>query len=288
MPTPPERPNKNSSLIAAAAVILAVGIGLWQLFVDLLHSQPQAQSAASSVVQEHAASHAVPERRELPGMTLDVATVEPSAVSVSVSVAQSATPWREAILDPDADDLDSFPSAAQTWSDVLAGHAPDRGFAAFYLDDGDLGYISSSPKEHPYFAGSALSHGSERQTASIAALASLWQKEPHRLIAQENVAEMGVHYAWDEFHGIPAEDFAACWLGKLRVEKSGRSRFHMQQSRSAARVLLDRHVIYEGSAPETPNIWLEAGEYALEVEYVNNWHTADFSIALKPSFKENP
>ena len=99
---------------------------------------------------------------------------------------------------------------------------------------------------------------------------------------------MGVHYAWDEFHGIPAEDFAACWLGKLRVEKSGRYRFHMQQSRSAARVLLDRHVIYEGSAPETPNIWLEAGEYALEVEYVNNWHTADFSIALKPSFKENP
>jgi hypothetical protein len=61
----------------------------------------------------------------------------------------------------------------------------------------------------------------------------------------------------------------------------------MTQSWSQVRILLNRHRIYEGGKDLTSRVWLEPGSYTLEVEYLNNWHTTDFELALETAPAED-
>ena len=117
-------------------------------------------------------------------------------------------------------------------------------------------------------------------TPDMEALAALWQHEPQRRIGEEIVRKIAVHYIYNEFRRIPSNDFAACWIGNLRLPKSGHYQFRVKQSWSGTRILVNRHTIYNGYRSEDIDVWLDAGDYLLEVEYANNWHTTHFSVAL--------
>ena len=108
------------------------------------------------------------------------------------------------------------------------------------------------------------------------------------MVAREHVGTIKMDYAWSEFKNIPSEDFAAYWTGKIHIRKGGYYRFRIKQSWSDTRILLNRHRIYEGSHDRnSPRVWLDPGQYTLEVEYLNNWHTTKFELRLETAPAED-
>jgi hypothetical protein len=244
--------NKPFAIFALILLAVALGISFWELR-DMFGL---ATDDMSAVV---AANPALPP-----------APVAPKPEPVA------AKPQAEIVYP-----LAAFPLARQTWSEALQTQAPASGFRVSYLDDGDLRRLK---EPNPDTSGSIESAQMQLQeglgTPDMEALAALWQHEPQRRIGEEIVRKIAVHYIYNEFRRIPSNDFAACWIGNLRLPKSGHYQFRVKQSWSGTRILVNRHTIYNGYRSEDIDVWLDAGDYLLEVEYANNWHTTHFSVAL--------
>ncbi len=54
----------------------------------------------------------------------------------------------------------------------------------------------------------------------------------------------------------------------------------INQSWAKTRLIIDGFVIYEGGNNQEIRLHLEQGEHLIEVEYVNNWHTTEFSLSF--------
>lgn len=188
---------------------------------------------------------------------------------------------QQTILDPNADLLDSYPAVSRTWGDTLHVSPAGSGFNVAYMTDGDLRRIN--PRINPYAPDSPgfQEHYNPDYYPSFESAADFWRKEPQRVIAREHVGTIKAKYSWDNFKNIPSEDFAAYWAGKIQIRRAGYYRFRMKLGWASARILVNRHRIYEGGKDLTPRVWLEPGSYTLEVEYLNNWHTTDFELALE-------
>ena len=106
-------------------------------------------------------------------------------------------------------------------------------------------------------------------------------REAGRQIAEENSSSIRIHYNYNELKRIPAEDFAACWLGYIDIAQGGYYQFKPQGG-GLARIILDRHLVSDGHAGQAPpQLWLEPGRYLLEVEYLNYHHTAEYALGLE-------
>ena len=181
--------------------------------------------------------------------------------------------------------LDDYPvaSAASSWSDALGVAAPPAGlYHVYYLTSGDPQDIMIGiPQDAETFArrqGRGKSHTPDEARPPLADFAELWRDEPNRLVAIEKVPAIDLHFSYNALHGIPSQDFAACWMGTLRIDEGGGYRITPQAGKGQLRLLLNRHRISSG-APVT--LRLTPGDYTLEVEYLNNWHTTDFAVHIK-------
>ena len=124
---------------------------------------------------------------------------------------------------------------------------------------------------------------------SFDALADFWKREPRRRVGYEHVGSIKLQFDHrSRIKNIPGEDLAACWSGKIQIHKSGYYQFTMKQtgSVSAVRILIDRHRIYEGQQNSSPRVWLDSGNYRLDVEYVSNLPDGDFALAM--GLADNP
>ena len=184
--------------------------------------------------------------------------------------------------------LDDYPvaSAGSSWSDALGAEAPPAGlYSVYYLTSGDPQDIMIGiPQDAEAFArrqGRGKSHTPDEARPPLADFAELWRDEPNRLVAIEKVPAIDIHFAYNALHGIPSQDFAACWIGTLTIREAATYEFTPDLSWASARILLNRHRIFEGSnQKETVPVWLEPGDYTLEVEYLNNWHTTNFAVHI--------
>lgn len=112
------------------------------------------------------------------------------------------------------------------------------------------------------------------------------EDQPSIVVARENVAQVAMNYIYAEFHNIPSEKFLGYWLGKLRVPQDGVYEISANLSWSNVRVLIDKHIIVDASNSfPSQTVYLTKGEYKLEVEYNNNWHTVGFQFNIKPHSK---
>ena len=185
--------------------------------------------------------------------------------------------------------LDDYPvaSAGSSWSDALGAEAPPAGlYHVYYLTSGDPQDITIGiPQDADALErsqGRGKSHTPDEARPPLADFAELWRDEPNRLVAIEKVPAIDLHFSYNALHGIPSQDFAACWIGTLTIREAATYEFTPDLSWASARILLNRHRIFEGSNhKETVPVWLEPGEYALEVEYLNNWHTTNFAVHIK-------
>jgi hypothetical protein len=100
------------------------------------------------------------------------------------------------------------------------------------------------------------------------------------IVSSQTVKNISIDYAWDEFHGIRSQDFGAYWVGDLYLSSNEVKRIKINQGRSKTRIIIDGHIIYEGGDKSDFLINFKSGAHRIEVEYINNWHTTEFSLEL--------
>jgi hypothetical protein len=103
---------------------------------------------------------------------------------------------------------------------------------------------------------------------------------PRVVIAQEQVSDVAINYAWDEFHGIKSEDFGAYWVGRMRFKAPQTRLIGVNQSQSKTRIVIDGMVVFEGSQDASVPFEFSKGEHLVEVELTNNWHTTELRVAF--------
>lgn len=104
----------------------------------------------------------------------------------------------------------------------------------------------------------------------------------YTVIHKENRRDIHIDYSYDEFHQIPSQNFGGYWIGKFTAPQDGSYELTGDASWSESRVLLNGRVIGKGNNgfPST-TLYLRRGEYTLEFEYVNNWHTTNMYAKLQ-------
>ncbi|MBE9579706.1 MULTISPECIES: hypothetical protein [Moraxella] len=152
------------------------------------------------------------------------------------------TPLPKADQPPSINDL---PLAKNTWRSTLnpAKQIPSTGFDAYYVNTNN----------------------------------------PAVVVHKENVPNIEIDYSYSDFHNIPSESFGAYWIGRIKVPEDGMYELYKRISWANARVMIDGRILTESkdSLKEAP-IFLKKGEYVLEVEFANEWHSTNFILALMP------
>ena len=102
-----------------------------------------------------------------------------------------------------------------------------------------------------------------------------------RLIAKGHSKYIRIQYDYNEFKGIPSQDFAAYWVGWLNIPEAGEYEFAPKHAWAGVRITLDGRRVYEGyNQSDSSTVQLEPGRYRLEVELTNYWHTTDFALTV--------
>lgn len=160
------------------------------------------------------------------------------------SIKKPAPPDRIISLDRNTinPDLSNTAAGNKTWGSALnpSGEIPEHGFSAFYFNT----------------------------------------NEPNGSAYTEPVADIAINYAWDELRGIKSEDFGGYWVGNLICDTDESKQIFISQSHSKTRLMIDGEVIYEGGHDKEIFYQCAAGTHKVEVEYVNNWHTTEFSLRI--------
>lgn len=107
---------------------------------------------------------------------------------------------------------------------------------------------------------------------------------PTKVIKTETVPNVAIQYAWSQGNGftIDSENFGGFWVGSFIVNQPNVFGISIAASHSQARVIIDGHEI---PTRDTTKIFLEAGTYQVEVEFLNNWHTTDFAMNIEKEIK---
>ena len=136
------------------------------------------------------------------------------------------------------------------WFEQMGGEVPEQGFAAYYFTHDSIG----------------------------------------KPFARENVPHIAIHYAYDSFHHVDAQNFAALWVGKIRVPEDVLMDMQYDLSWGHIRVRVDGKIVHEYQQKENGqeggrfDVLLTKGEHRLEVEYINHWHVVAFS--MHPQIKQ--
>lgn len=148
-------------------------------------------------------------------------------------------------------ELSDYPQVETTWGDKLNPNktVPEHGFKAFYFDS----------------------------------------RYPSKVLHKETVKEARISYSWSDFHDIDSRNFGAYWVGTINLSQPEKYAFHVNQGRSKSRVIINGSVVHEATNKGVKNrfILLDKGKHFVEIEFMNNWHTTDFSVSLernKPIF----
>ena len=216
----------------------------------------------------------------------DVGVLKPLANTPADNTADN-TAAPTTILDPNSDRLEDYPLAEKPWSEALHLSPANSGFNVYYFMEGDMRRLSVANPYHSDAPGYYMKDSKKFQESlrmpSFDALADFWKREPRRRVGYEHVGSIKLQFDHrSRIKNIPGEDLAACWSGKIQIHKSGYYQFTMKQtgSVSAVRILIDRHRIYEGQRNSSPRVWLDSGNYRLDVEYVSNLPDDDFALAM--------
>lgn len=102
-----------------------------------------------------------------------------------------------------------------------------------------------------------------------------------KAIATEEVKKASVQYIYNDFKGIPSEDFGAFYIGEFYFE-AGNYDFNIAKSWSDVRVYIDGKLVYLNDGFKVTKA-MTKGKHTIEIEYLNNWHTTNFAFSFNPS-----
>jgi len=102
-------------------------------------------------------------------------------------------------------------------------------------------------------------------------------REVAKTVAQESiyVYELG-HSAGDIY------DLGVYFIGNIGVSEPGIFEFPVSQSWASTRLIIDGKDVSSILRSAEPLLYLQDGNYTMEVEFINDWHVADFSLWFQP------
>lgn len=111
-------------------------------------------------------------------------------------------------------------------------------------------------------------------------------QNPKKVVATEVTDAISVNYSWKEFHNIDAQHFGAYWIGSLVFDKDRKMQIALSLSWAKVRVIIDGLLVYEGRGSAEIPFLFKRGKHKVEVEYINNWHTVNFTMHILPFHKQ--
>lgn len=107
--------------------------------------------------------------------------------------------------------------------------------------------------------------------------------EPNNIICSEIVDSVRIQYSWEDggIFQIDSQKFGGRWVGIFEYETTKTQSIHISQGSSEAKILIDGVEVYNGDSSKSFDYTFTAGEHEIEVQYVNNWHTVDFSVSIQ-------
>jgi hypothetical protein len=139
-------------------------------------------------------------------------------------------------------ELSDFPKANTTWGEKLnpSRKVPEKGFYAYYINT----------------------------------------NTPSKIVKKEAVNDVSINYSYDKFHKINSKNFGGYWVGYINLLGDETKTIAINQSWAKTRLIIDGFVVYEGGSNNELLLNLKKGRHLIEVEYVNNWHTTEFSLTF--------
>ena len=250
--TPADPPRDRSRFTTTHLTLLVVPIVLWLLYSWL-------RPAPTIVVPPPPAATA-PTAETAPAPAVRQKAAPPAPPAADHAVAQQ-------------DPLANYPRANSTWGDVLNPQKliPAEGYTAYYLDTGQSRSRHDDDDGRPRSMSQTLDY-----------VMPAYTPEPHHLRHTEQTEHIRVPDVDTQIpYGIPAYRFAAYWVGRLHVPQRARYHLNLTQRSGISRVLLDKHILMTGKPMGSRLTFeLEAGDHLVEIEYTNDWSSANFQLYL--------
>jgi hypothetical protein len=105
------------------------------------------------------------------------------------------------------------------------------------------------------------------------------RENPDVFIKSEVLDRLSVNYAPNEL-AIEPKEFAGYWVSERAFLVDTDLTLSIAQGWSNTRVIIDGKLVYQGDNSTEIPYTFTAGKHLIEVEYLNNWHTVDFIMAL--------
>ncbi|CAM3680692.1 lysozyme inhibitor LprI family protein [Parendozoicomonas haliclonae] len=102
--------------------------------------------------------------------------------------------------------------------------------------------------------------------------------KPDRPAQEAEVGKIALNFPYDKGFGIPSETFAAYWVGRVAFDRDTAQTLELSLSWAKVRLIINKAVVYEGGSDQSIPFTFTAGEHLIEIEYINNWHTTEFSF----------
>ena len=285
--TPAEPHYRPSRLTVTYLALLAVPVVLWLLYAlfrpvpekivpppaEITAPAPTADTTAPPASTPPAPAETVLSAEERVAAAVAAAKQQaaPPVVPSSASVDLAAVlHYSEARENP----LDYFPRAESTWGDILnpRGIIPANGYAVWYLDTGH--------SRQPGIGDDGRPRNPQPQGPE---LIPAFTPQPQHVVAREKIGSISVDYGWNELHGIPSRQFAAYWVGRIRIPQRSLYSIKNDMGWARVRVILDGYILIDGEKGKYISLELDSGDHLLEVEYVNAWHTTKFRLDIVPA-----
>lgn len=112
---------------------------------------------------------------------------------------------------------------------------------------------------------------------------NIWQAfyfsttEPKEVVKTETVDRLSVNFNWSDME-IEPEEFAAYWVGDWEFAEETLWAINVAQGWSKARIIIDDRLVYDGNTSAEVLYTFTPGTHRIEVEYLNAWHTVEFSV----------
>jgi len=111
-------------------------------------------------------------------------------------------------------------------------------------------------------------------------------KNPKEIVATQKVKDVAIGFQGEKLFNIDAANFGALWIGKVKFDKETKRTLYISQSQATARVIINGYVVYDGQNRGEVSYTFKKGVSTIEVEYLNRWHTVDFSFKMLKSVKK--
>jgi len=105
-------------------------------------------------------------------------------------------------------------------------------------------------------------------------------KNPKKVVATQEVKDAVISFQGENLFNIEPANFGALWMGLVKFDKETTRTLYIDQSQATTRVIINGYVVYDATTRGEISYTFNKGISRIEIEYLNRWHTVNFSLKI--------